>query len=195
MADPAFFLASDLVLGTLFSSENSLLIQLRKRCLYYCLINIANIKIEFKLLLQNYTDAQTSQSIDTNSQGILRKRSMYESQCCCFFYFLSLISASVFTAHCHYSVLESYWVTATANRLPQIKSIQHSVVCCAIWNSIYWPTSLLKQSDRTENRYTSCSSVLFPVVFNCITVSTRSCGCRSMNQEWDLSFSSSFRLH
>ena len=49
MADPATFLASHAVLGTLFSSENSLFIQLWKRriflSLYYYLINIVNIQI------------------------------------------------------------------------------------------------------------------------------------------------------
>ena len=51
MADPATFLAANTVLGTLFSSENSLFIHLWKikeyifLSLYYYLIDIVNVKI------------------------------------------------------------------------------------------------------------------------------------------------------
>ena len=49
MADPATFLASNSVLGALFSSENSLLIHLWDQSiflsLHYYLIQIVNIKI------------------------------------------------------------------------------------------------------------------------------------------------------
>ena len=48
VADPATSLASNSVLGSLNSSENSLIIQSRKKktyfSLYYYLINIVNIK-------------------------------------------------------------------------------------------------------------------------------------------------------
>ena len=52
VADPTTFLASDSVLGSLFSSESSLFIQLWKRNIFLSLylINIVNIKI----LLRNY---------------------------------------------------------------------------------------------------------------------------------------------
>ena len=53
VADPATCLASDSVLGTLFTSENSLFIQIWKRLillsLYYYLINTVNIIIQVEL--------------------------------------------------------------------------------------------------------------------------------------------------
>ena len=59
-ADPATFLATSSVLGTLFFSGNSLFIQLQQHkciCNLDCyLIDILNIKkSEFEFLLQNYT--------------------------------------------------------------------------------------------------------------------------------------------
>ena len=55
MAGPATFRASNSVLGTLFTSDNSLFIQLQNKetflSLYYYLINIVNL-FEFELLLQ-----------------------------------------------------------------------------------------------------------------------------------------------
>ena len=45
VADPATFLASNTVLGTLFSSEKSFFYSLLKKSLYYYLIYIVSIKI------------------------------------------------------------------------------------------------------------------------------------------------------
>ena len=57
VADPATFLGSNSVLGTLFSSENGLLNQLMEKkyllTLYYYLI-IVNIEIKSFIFLQNY---------------------------------------------------------------------------------------------------------------------------------------------
>ena len=53
MADPATFLALNSVPGILFSSENSLFIQLWKWNLHYYLNKIVNIEI---LCLKNYKE-------------------------------------------------------------------------------------------------------------------------------------------